>query len=84
MMKVNSRGGECKLTVFIPYVAVDHVLVHTAVVGTDVTITTRWLSDGNNICFCMSFCRFVYITRERILLELKPSTVYCGYDIIKE
>ena len=61
MMEVNSRGGECKLTVFVPYVAVDHVLVHVhmAVVGTDVTITTRWLSDGNDIC---SFYRFVYIT----------------------
>ena len=79
MMEVNSRGGECKLTVFVPYVAIDHVLVYTAVVSTDVTITTRWLSDGNDICFCMIFCRFVYITRERILLELKPPTVYCGY-----
>ena len=79
MMEVNSRGGEYKLIIFIPYVAIDHILVYTAVVGTDVTITTRWLSDGNDICFCISFCRFVYITGERILLELKSRTVCCGY-----
>ena len=76
MMEVNSRGGECKLTVFVPYVAIDHVLVHMTAISTDVTITTRWLSDRNDIC---SFYRFVYITRKRILLELKPPTVFCGY-----